>query len=177
MHAKKRAQQPPEYLVVGRVVRPHGIRGALIVEPLSPMIRSIEPEAQILFGDPPELETILQLRPHRDRYLITILGCSSRDQADRYRGLELRLPFESVEPLPDGEYYYWQILGLHVVTTDGQSLGEIAQILETGANDVYIVRNEQGQEQLIPAIEPVIKRIDLEKGILEIEIIPGLFEE
>jgi 16S rRNA processing protein RimM len=177
MHANKRAQQPPEYLVVGRVVRPHGIRGALIVVALSPMIRSIEPESRILFGNPPEPQTIVQIRPHRDRYLVTIRGCSSREQAERFRGMELRLPFETVEPLAEGEYYHWQILGLQVVTTDGQALGEVVQILETGANDVYIVRAEQGAEQLIPAIEQVIKHIDLVKGIIEIEIISGLFHE
>ena len=177
MHANKRAQQPPEFLVVGRVIRPHGIRGALIIEPLSPMIRSIEPESRILFGDPPEPQTIVQIRPHRERYLVTISDCSSREQAELFRGMELRLPFDDVEPLPEGEYYYWQILGLQVVTTDGESLGEVAQILQTGANDVHIVRSKQGEEQLIPAIEQVIKHVDLVKGKIEVEIISGLFNE
>jgi 16S rRNA processing protein RimM len=177
MHAKKSAQQPPEYLVVGRIVRPHGVRGALIVEPLSSLIRSIEPNSQVFFGDPPTEETILQIRPHRHRYLITIPDCTSREQADRFRGLEIRLPFEQVEPLPEGQFYYWQILGLKVTTSDGQHLGEVVQILETGANDVYIVRDQEGQDQLIPAINQVIKRIDLDTGNLEVQLIPGLLDD
>jgi 16S rRNA processing protein RimM len=91
--------------------------------------------------------------------------------------LEIRLPFEQVEPLPEGQFYYWQILGLKVTTSDGQHLGEVVQILETGANDVYIVRDQEGQDQLIPAINQVIKRIDLDNGNLEVQLIPGLLDD
>jgi 16S rRNA processing protein RimM len=176
MHTKKSAQQPPEYLVVGRVVRPHGIRGGLIVEPLSSMIRSIEPGTHILLGEPPEQTKILQLRPHRNRFLLTLAGCASREQAERFRGMELRLPFDEVAPLPEGEYYFWQILGLSVIATDGRELGEVVDILETGANDVYIVRDQDGQEKLIPAIAQVIKQVDLVEGIIQIELLPGLLD-
>ncbi len=176
MHTKKRAQQPPEYLVVGRVVRPHGTQGALIVEALSPLIRSIDPETDVLLGDAGTQRRILGIRPHRDRYLVNLAGCSTRDQAELYRGLEILLPFDQAEPLPQGEYYYWQILGLRVVTLSGDHLGEVAEILETGANDVYIVRDEQDTEILIPAIPSVIKRVDLEEGILQVELLPGLLD-
>lgn len=108
---------------------------------------------------------------------MSIARCSTREQAERFRGMELRLPFEAAGPLPDGEYYHWQIIGLRVVTTDGQSLGKVVHILETGANDVYILRTEQGQEHLIPAIEKVIKRVDLVDGVIEIEPIPGLLHD
>jgi 16S rRNA processing protein RimM len=177
MHDNKRAQQPPEHLVVGRVVRPHGIRGALILEALSPMIRSIEPESVVLLGAPPEQVTVLQIRPHRDRYLTQIAGCNSREQAERYRGMELRIPFDQVDPLPEGEYYYWQILGMMVSTMDGESLGEITRILETGANDVYVVQTAEGKEILIPAIAPVIKEIDLDNRTLRVELLPGLLAD
>jgi 16S rRNA processing protein RimM len=177
MHAKKSAQQPPEVLVVGRVVRPHGVRGELIVEALSPMIGALAAGTVILLGDPLEQMTIRQIRPHRKRYLVTLSGCSSREQADHFRGLKLAIPFDQAEPLPEGEFYYWQILGLRVMTNEGEFLGEIVDILETGANDVYIVRDAQGVEQLIPAIAPVIKRVDLEEGVVHIELIPGLLND
>jgi 16S rRNA processing protein RimM len=177
MHAKNSAQQPPEFLVVGRVIRPHSMRGALIVQALSSMINAIPPGSKILVGDPPNEEKIDDIRPHRDRYLMSLSGCSTRDEAERFRGAEIRLRFEDVDPLPDGEYYHWQILGLQVATQAGQPLGEVVQILETGANDVYIVRAADGKEQLLPAIKPVIKIIDLEAGNLIVELLPGLLDE
>ena len=177
MHAKKNAQQPPEFVVVGRVVRPHGVRGALVVHALSPIIRSVTPGSQIFVGNPPSKIEILEFRPHRDRYLMTLPGCTTREQADRYRGAEINLRFDEVEPLPDGEYYYWQILGLEVSTVEGKSLGQVVQILETGANDVYIVRDADGKDQLLPAIKQVIKEIDLDGGRLIVELLPGLLND
>ena len=174
MHAKKSAQQPPEYVVVGRIVRPHGVRGALVVQALSPIIRSVMPGSELFIGKPPAKVKILDFSPHRDRYLMTLPGCTSREQADLFRGVEINLRFDEVEPLPEGEYYYWQILGLQVSTVEGKPLGEVVQILETGANDVYVVRSVDGKDQLLPAIEPVIKDIDLESGKLVVELLPGL---
>lgn len=174
MHTKQRAQQPPEYLVVGRVIRPHGVRGALVIEELSPLIRSITASTNVFIGSPPSEVIVEDLRPHRDRYLLTIPDCNSREQAENYRGLELQLRFEEVAPLPEGEYYYWQILGLKVKTVDGQVLGEVIQILETGANDVYIVRSPEQKELLIPAIEQVVQKVDLEEGLLIVDLLPGL---
>ena len=106
MQTQRSAQQPPEYLVVGRVVRPHGVRGELIVEALSPMIGSVQPDTTILLGDPPRHEHVLHIRQHRNRFLVTLSGCASREAADAYRGLEIRLPFDEAEPLPEGEFYY-----------------------------------------------------------------------
>jgi 16S rRNA processing protein RimM len=176
MHLKKSAQQPPEYLVVGRIVRPHGVRGALIIDPLSSLIRSITPSSQVLIGHPPVERQIEDIRPHRGRYLLTLRGCRSREEAEGLRGLELQLRFDMVEPLPDGEYYYWQILGLQVKSMDGKDLGEVIQILETGANDVYVIRGQGGKELLIPAIPQVIKRVNLDEGELEIKLLPGLLD-
>ncbi len=90
--------------------------------------------------------------------------------------MEIRIPFDEADPLPAGEYYYWQILGLRVRTIEGEYLGEVSQILETGANDVYIVRTDDGEDLLIPAIRSVIQKIDLEHGVIEIEVIPGLLD-
>jgi 16S rRNA processing protein RimM len=177
MHANKNAQQPPEYLVVGRIIRPHSMRGALIVEAHSALIRAITPGTQIFVGNPPSEVKIEDLRPHRDRYLMTLAGCTTRDHAEHFRGAEIRLRFDDVDPLPEGEYYHWQILGLQVSTLDGQFLGQVSQILETGANDVYIIRNVDGKEQLLPAIKQVIKAVDLEAGKLIVELLPGLLDD
>jgi len=86
----------------------------------------------------------------------------------------LLIPMQSAEPLPEGVYYRWQILGLAVVELEGQHLGTVAEILETGANDVYIVRKNDPRELLLPAIESVILKVDLEQGRLLVRVPEGL---
>jgi 16S rRNA processing protein RimM len=103
-------------------------------------------------------------------------GCVSREDAEVLRGMDLCLRFEEVASLPEGEYYYWQILGLKVLTEDGEELGEVAQILETGANDVYVVRAADGKEVLLPAIPSVIRHVDLDEGHILVTLLPGLLE-
>jgi len=85
----------------------------------------------------------------------------------------VQVPLEEAMPLPEGAYYFHQLLGLEAITTAGQRLGVVSSISETGANDVYVVEND-GQEILLPAIVDVVKTIDLEKGQMLIEVIDGL---
>ena len=106
--------------------------------------------------------------------ILRIEGSEDREAAEAFRGSELLIPMQSAEPLPEGVYYRWQILGLAVVELDGQHLGTVAEILETGANDVYIVRGDGPRELLLPAIESVILEVDLEQGRLLVRVPEGL---
>ena len=171
------AQQPPEFLVVGRIVRPHGIRGVLIVEPLSKFIADIRPGMVIYLGAKHDAAKVLQFSSHRKRYLLKIGTSNSRDDAEKYRDKTVFLRFEDTDPIPEGEYYDWQLLGLNIITDEGESLGTLEEIIETGANDVYVVRTDQGKDVLIPAIESVIKTVDLENKTMLVHIIPGLLPE
>lgn len=180
MSAKKsaqqhdRARQPPDHLVVGRVVRPHGVRGALVVLPESQVLASLQPGATIQLGDSEREYTIENIRPHRKRFLISVEGIHDRNQAEEYRDLEVKLSYEESEPLAEHEYYYWQILGMHVETQAGKHLGEVVDIIETGANDVYIVQAGSGEQLLLPAIEDVILEVDLDQNRLRVHLLPGL---
>ena len=113
-------------------------------------------------------------RTSRGRLLVELAECTDRDGAETLRGLEMYVSLGSAPPLPEGTYYQWQILGLLVVTGSGESLGKVVEILETGANDVYVVRGEGGQELLLPAIEDVVKEVDLEGGRMTVALLPGL---
>ncbi|MGD8620428.1 MAG: ribosome maturation factor RimM [Anaerolineales bacterium] len=168
------ARQPPEHLVVGRVVRPHGVRGSLVVEPVSRVIDSLQPGSVVFLGESEHAYIIENIRPHRKRFLMTLDGIEDRNEADLYRDLEVRLSYEESEPLDDHEYYYWQILGLKVQKEDGQLLGKVVDIIETGANDVYIVHSDSGEELLLPAIADVILTVDLEASKLIVRLLPGL---
>jgi 16S rRNA processing protein RimM len=168
------ARQPPAHLVVGRIVRPHGVRGALVVEPSSRVIESLQTGSIVFLGDLEHAFTIENIRSHHKRFLLALDGIADRNEAEQYRGLEVKLTFEDSEPLDEHEYYYWQILGMHVETEEGELLGEVKDIIETGANDVYIVETPAGKQLLLPAIADVILIVDLEANKLVVRLLPGL---
>ena len=114
------------------------------------------------------------MRNHRNRLILCIEGCEDREAAEGFRGTELQIPTPDTEPLPEGVYYRWQILGLVVKEDTGRLLGTVAEILETGANDVYIVRGDDTCELLLPAIKDVILEIDLERGQILVRLPDGL---
>ncbi len=173
-HQQSGARQPPEFLVVGRVVRPHGIRGAMSVEPQSTLIDAIRPGDVIYLGSWSSPQRVRSLSTHRGRKLLMIEGCTDRNQAERWRGAEIKIRFEEAQPLEADVYYRWQILGLKVITEQGAELGTVQDILETGANDVYIVKDEVGDELLLPAIPDVILEVDLEAERMIVRLMPGL---
>ncbi|MBL8046418.1 MAG: 16S rRNA processing protein RimM, partial [Anaerolineales bacterium] len=102
-----------------------------------------------------------------------LAGCFDRDAAEAYRGLPLRVEKASAPPLPPGTYYWNQILGLTVLTVDGEHLGTITEILETGANDVYAVAGPNG-ELLIPAAPGVVQKVDLAAQQMVVHLPDGL---
>lgn len=168
------ARQPPSYLTVGRILRPHGIRGALLVDPISEQLLGLSAEAQVWVGPDRNSMILRELRRHGGRWLLWLEGIDSREKAESLRGHEIALPLADVPPLPEGTYYHWQILGLRVVSDEGASLGRVVEILKTGANDVYVVRDEAGEEMLIPAIHSVILEVDLDDHEIKVHLIPGL---
>lgn len=174
---KEEARRSPERLAVGRVVRPHGIRGALLVAAYSEVIWSLKPSSKITLGEDRRPWAVRSIRPHGGRYLLTLDGCEDRTSAEALRGQELYVSFADAEPLPEGVYYYWQIIGLSVMSDVGEPLGEVVEIIETGANDVYVVRDRDGREVLLPAIESVVLEVNLEKGSMVVHLLPGLRPE
>jgi 16S rRNA processing protein RimM len=171
---KRHAREPAEYLVIGRVVRPHGVRGALLVEPISRVIDSLMPGSEVFLGEQNIPVELVSIRHHRERLMLSFSGISDRSQAETFRGQELKIRFSQAAPLDQDEYYYWQILGLEVVLESGEQLGTVAEIIETGANDVYIIRDEAGKEILLPAIASVILKVDLEQEKITVRLMPGL---
>jgi 16S rRNA processing protein RimM len=168
------ARQPPEYLAVGRVIRPHGVRGTLLIEPASELILSIRPDSRVFLGAEFEKYTVRSFSVHQKRYLLTLEEVESRDHAEKFRDQALHIRFEESQPLPADTYYYWQLLGMDVFSEQGEHLGNLAEILETGANDVYVVRSASGEELLLPAIESVIREVDLQAKRLIVHLLPGL---
>ena len=165
------------YLAIGRVTRAHGIRGEISVSVLTDFPERFETTEWIYLGT--ELEAtpyrLEAARWHKQNVLLTLAGVTNRTQAEQLRGQFVQIPVEEATPLPEGSYYLYQLIGLQVITEAGQVLGVVYDILETGANDVYLVKDEaEGAEILIPAIPDVVKSIDLEAGHIIVELIAGL---
>ena len=98
---------------------------------------------------------------------------TDRDAADKLRGWLVQIPEREAWKLPRGRFYWHQILGLRVVTSEGEEIGTVAEILETGANDVYVVKGN-GPERLIPAIKQVVQEIAPERGEIVVTLLPGM---
>jgi len=104
--------------------------------------------------------------------LVVFEGYADRTTAKSLIGAHVLIPPHQSPPLPEGEYYEWQLIGLRVTTTDGRDLGAVEEILRTGANDVYVT-----SQCLVPATAEVIKDIDLDSGTMLIEPLPGLLDD
>ena len=164
---------PPEFLIVGRILAPWGIKGEVKVEVITDFPERFAPRNLVyLNASPFEIESC---RPHKQFLLLKLATIDSIEAAEKLRGCELTIPRAELPELPEGQYYTFQLIGLDVVTTKGQRLGQVTDIMATASNDVYIVEGKRG-EILIPAIDDVVKTIDLKKGTIIIEAIEGLLD-
>lgn len=114
-------------------------------------------------------------RRHRNQVLLKLTGVETPEQAGALRGALVFVPAAEAVALAEGQYYWHQIIGLDVQTSDGRHLGRISDILRTGSNDVYVVPSGR-QELLIPAIEDVVKEIDLQRRRMIVEPMPGMLD-
>ena len=129
------------------------------------------PGAVLLAGD--AKYTIRAVRTHKKALLVALEGINTRNQAEALRGKLFEVPEGDLPRLDEDQYFRFDIVGISVVDENGTSLGKVEEVLETGANDVYIVRDEES-ELLIPAIDSVVKEIDTGAQRMVVELIPGL---
>lgn len=167
-----------DFLTLGRIVAPHGIRGEVKVRILTDDIEFVFELEEVYLGqETPQPYAVKGVRLHKGMLLLMLEGVSTRNDAEALRGEYVVIPREWVPPLGEDEYYVHQLIGLRAMTTEGEELGRVADVMFTnGANDVYVIRGERYGEVLIPAIRQVVKEIDLEKGEMLIELMDGLLE-
>ncbi len=163
------------YLAVGKVTRAHGLRGEISVTVLTEFPDRFATTEWVYLGNEFEAEPyrLESYRWHKNNILLTLSGVTNRTQAEQLQGQFVQVPIEEAVPLPEGSYYLYQLLGLQVVTTEGEILGPIIDILETGANDVYVV-DTNGRKILLPAIPDVVQSIDMTEGQMVVHVIDGL---
>lgn len=174
-------QPEPRYLAIGRILRPHGVRGELRAEILTDYPDRLQDAfAQSLrtlyVGKTHRSFTLTNVRFHQGAMLLTFKECTTRDEADALRGALVEIPMEDAVPLEEDEYYHFQLVGMQVETEEGEVLGEIVEVFTApGANDVFVVHGSRG-EILIPAIEDVVISLDVEAERVVIRPLPGLLD-
>jgi 16S rRNA processing protein RimM len=167
-----------ELLEIGRIVRCHGLAGRMKV--LSYL------ESQDILDDLPEVfvgrgsrETVPfsvdAVQTGREFFFLKLVGIEDRDAAAKLVRSAVWIPSEKMKKLPEGEYYWRELIGLRVVTEEGQSVGRIESVFPTGSNDVYVCRAAE-KEILLPAIGEVVRKIDTDQGIMVIRLLKGLTE-
>lgn len=164
----------PVYLAVGKLRRPHGVHGEIILELWTDFPERLRARKAVFVGENHEPQTLASRRTHAEGLLISFDGFSTPEEVGKLRNQIVYARANELPVLPDGEYYHHQLLGLRVLDEAGLELGTVTDILETGANDVLVVRPPAGPEILLPVIEQVVLGIDLPKGELHAHVLPGL---
>ncbi|GGK14353.1 ribosome maturation factor RimM [Caldalkalibacillus thermarum] len=173
-----------KYYTVGKIVNTHGIRGEVRVITVSDFKdKRYQPGNTLyFFASHQQAEgkplTVASHRTHKQFDLLAFEGHHSINDVEQYKGGWLKIPEDEREPLPEGEYYFDQIIGCEVVTDTGQTLGTVETILTPGANDVWMVKSPgRKKEILIPYIEDVVKEVDVDQKRITIHVIEGLLDE
>jgi 16S rRNA processing protein RimM len=154
----------PVFLAVGRLRRPHGIEGEILMDVMTDFPERLRTGRTVYVGDTHEPLRIASMRGHNRELIMRFDGFANPEEVGRLRNALVFVKADELPKLPEGEYYHHQLLGLAVVDEAGQPLGTLAEILETGANDIYLVKTPDGKELLLPVIEEVILSVDLERG-------------
>jgi 16S rRNA processing protein RimM len=162
------------YLAIGYLRRPHGVSGEIIMDLHTDFPDRVKSGRKIYIGEKHEAATFDTVRIHGDSMLISLKGYDTPEAVGRFRNQWVYVKAKEVPPLPEGQYYKYEYIDLDVFDDGGNALGKIAEILETGANDVYVVRNEDGREILLPAIPSVVLEVDMEARRMKVHLLEGL---
>ena len=176
----KTGSQPkgePAYLAVGLLRKPHGLRGDLLLEVYTDFPERLKPGTTIFAGDKYQPLKITRRRPTNDGMILGFEGISTPEEAGKYRATVVYVPTADRPMLPEGQYYHHEMIGLTVLDETGTVLGELTEIIITGANDVYVVTPAEGKDILLPALKEVILAIDLSAKTMRVHLLPGLIDE
>jgi 16S rRNA processing protein RimM len=165
----------PDYLIIAEIVGVFGLKGEVKANILTEFPERFKALKTVYVGPEHRPCAIESARFSRNQVILKLGGCDDPAAAGELRKALLFVPVEEAMPLPEDQFYHYQLVGLDVWTTGGEFVGKIVEVLAYTANDILVVQREGG-EVLIPAIKDVVKVVDLENGRMEIEALPGLLE-
>lgn len=169
---------------VGCVATTHGVRGEVKVYPTTEDPQRFKKYKEVLLVDqtghqkrdsmPPRCMHIESVKFFKQMVILKFRECASMEEAERLRGAELYVPREKAVPLQENEYYVSDLIGMQVESEEGVLIGVLDDVMQTGANDVYIVKQADGKEILLPAIKECIRLVDVKARHMTVHLMPGL---
>ena len=167
----------PAFLAVGKLRHAHGVRGEILMEVFTDFPERLVPGMVLYLASESESLTLTKCRPHKNGLLMSFDGYSTPEAIGQFRNQIVYVRADNLPSLPEGEYYQHQLMDLQVMNDEGNLLGEVVEILETGASDVLVIRPETGQDVLIPIVDEFVQDIDLVNGRIMVHLIPGMLSE
>jgi 16S rRNA processing protein RimM len=166
-----------DVLLIGRITGPFGVRGDLKVSLISTRPDHLVKLKQIFLGDQLQPYAVGRLHEHKASvYILRLPDVTTRDQAEELRGTEIYIRAAEAAPLDADEYFIHDLIGLTVLVQDGSEVGKVAEVIETGANDVLVVRQVGQPEILIPMVRTIVQKVDVAAGTIQVtsldDIIP-----
>jgi 16S rRNA processing protein RimM len=174
---KKNSGSPdgePLYLSVGFLRRPHGLQGEIVMDLHTDFPERMTSGRKLFVGEEHQPMTLTSVRPHQLGLLVKFSGVETPEDAGKLRNQWVFIKAKDAPPLPDGKIYQYELIGFKVVDENDNPLGELVEILETGANDVYVVKDDSGKEILLPAIPSVILDLDPGTRLMRVHLLEGL---
>lgn len=164
-------------MTVGRILSPWGVRGQIKVEALTDDVKRFGKLKRVFIDTQNatvcnDVESVAYLK--KDFVVLKLKNIDTPEQAEKFRGVYLKILRKDAVRLPEGRFFICDIIGLRVFTENGEFLGKIEDVLQTGANDVYVVKTEKGRQILVPAIKQVVKKIDLKNNEMIVQLMEGM---
>lgn len=165
-----------QLMEIGQIVNTYGIKGFLKVVPYTDDITRFEDLKSIYIQTKNTLKTAIieEVKYSKNLVLLKLKGIDDINQAEIYKNCYIKIDRKDAVELPEDSYFIVDLIGLNVYTDDGKELGNIIDVYPTGANDIYVVKNEIGKQVLLPAIGDVIKNVDIENKKMIVHLIEGL---
>lgn len=167
------------FISIGKILTTQGSKGELRVMPLTDFPERFKKNLEVYIEGETGVEKhkILSARFHNKWLILSLDGITDMNLAEKFRNSMIKIPLEHITPLPEGSHYVFQLVGLPVYIQEGQYLGDIKDIFQTGSNDVYqVIHPETNQETLIPAIKECVQSIDLIGKKIVVRLLPGLMD-
>ncbi|MTI79868.1 MAG: ribosome maturation factor RimM [Firmicutes bacterium] len=167
-----------EFIDIGKIVNTQGIKGEVRILPLTDSPERFDEldAVNILLNGDRFAYHLERWRKHKQFVVVKFKEVPDIDAAEKLKGSTVQIPREQLKSLPENSYYIFEIIGLDVIDENGKSLGKVKNVLETGANDIYVVKPPQGKDILVPALKHVVKEIDMENNQMVVELPEGLLD-
>lgn len=167
-----------KYLRVGVIANTHGVRGEVKVYPTTEDIKRFDylKEAVIDTGKEKINVNVTGVKYFKNMVILKFEQYDNMDQVITLKGMDLLVTRENAIPLAEGEHYIVDMIGCKIITDDGNTLGELTDVMQTGANDVYVVKTTDGKEVLLPAIKECVLEKNIENKVIKVHIMKGLLD-